>query len=152
MLWNICSMEICKIFISVTMGQGQFRYPLLCCPRTYKGTSPWTPGIPPIAKSLANPKMVPLMKISSSLLLYPPFLHLNTPTLPSSPQSFPSPFSLTFSLSLYLIPIPMLPTFALQSCLLPISRRIYICFSLGSPCYLAFLGLSTIGLMSFVYD
>ena len=41
--------------------------------------------------------MAPLIKISSSLLPYPTFIHLNHPTPPSSSQSFPSPYSLPFS-------------------------------------------------------
>ena len=36
------SMEICKIFISMIMGQGQFRHALLCCLGNNLGTSPWT--------------------------------------------------------------------------------------------------------------
>ena len=41
------------------------------------GTSPWTPGNPSRIKSLANPKIASLIKIYTSLLPYPPFLHPN---------------------------------------------------------------------------
>ena len=81
------SMVICKIFISVAMGQGQFRHPFLCCSGNKLGTSPWTPGNPSRVKSLANPKIAPLIKIYTSLLPHPPLLHPNHPI----PSSFPHP-------------------------------------------------------------
>ena len=55
------------------------------------------PGNPSIFKSLANPKMAPLIKIFTSLLPYPPFLHPTHPIPPSSPEFVPSPFSLPIS-------------------------------------------------------
>ena len=36
------SMVICKIFISVAMGQDQVRHPLQLLPKEQSGTSPWT--------------------------------------------------------------------------------------------------------------
>ena len=118
-----CSMVICKIFISVAKGKGQFRCPLLSCSRNKLGTSPWTPGNPSRVQSLANPKIVPLIKIYTSLLPYPLFLHPNHPIPPSYPHS-----PLLFSLSPYPHPTltPKLSIFAWQSCLIPISRRITI--------------------------
>ena len=55
------------------------------------------PGNPSRDKSLENPEMVPLIKIFTFLLPYPPVLHPTHPTPPSSPESSPSPFSLPIS-------------------------------------------------------
>ena len=137
------------IFINVAIGQGQFRHPFLCCSTNKLGTSAWTPGNPSRVKSLANPKMAPLVRITSSLLPYPPFLHLNYPipqallNPPLLPSLYPSTLTSTPT-------PPHAPKFAWQSCLLPISRRINIYFSLGSP-YSASQGSRTIGPVFFVY-
>ena len=105
---------------------------------------------PSIAKPLPNPKTDPLIKISPFLHPYLSFLCLNHPlsqALPNPP--FPSYFSSS------LLPLPKLhphnPNFFWRSCLLSIFRRFYICFCLGSLYYLASIGSSTIGSISFVY-
>ena len=79
------SMVISKIFISMVMGQGQFRHPLLC-QRTIWG-SLLGPGIPFIIKSLVNPKLTSIVEIYSSLNPYLSFLPRPLPV----PQAFPIP-------------------------------------------------------------
>ena len=143
-------MMIFKIMISLTTGHGQFRLPLLYCLRPQLGSSLWIPGNFTRARFLANPIMAPSIKTALSLVSYLFFLHLyyhiplsflNLPFLRSS-SSFLLPS----------IPLPEAPNFVRRSCMFPISRWVYICFSLGSPYYLAYLGLRTISSKSFIYS
>ena len=95
------------------------------------------PGNSSRVKSLENPKMAPLIKIFTSLLPYPPFLHPTHSILPSSPESSPSPFSLP--ISPYTYP-PCAPNFCLAILSTSnIQEDNYMIF-LGSPSYLASLG------------
>ena len=90
------SMVICKIFISMVVGEGRFRYPLLC-PENNLG-SLLGPGFPFIIKSLVNPKMTTLVQVYTSLIPYPSFLpppsqsHEFSQFLPYSLLSNPLPF------------------------------------------------------------
>ena len=106
------------------------------------------PGNPSRIKSLGNPKMAPLVEIYTCLLPYPSFFPHLIP--PRHPQSSPSPLSLTI-FPYFHSSTPPAPKFACQSCLLPISRRITIWFSSGSPSYLASLGSRIIGSKTFNY-
>ena len=101
-------------------------------------------------KSLANPKIVPLIKILTLLFPFPPFFH---PTHPIPTRSLEFSLSKFFlAISLYLHPPDLhVPNFAWQSSLIPISRRISIWFSLGSPSYLPSLRPRIISSRSFIY-
>ena len=93
------------------------------------------PGNSSKVKSLANPKLAPLINLYTSLLPFQPFLHQTHPIPPSSLESSLSTFSLP--ISLYIQPPDLhAPNFAWKSSLLPISRRITLWFSFSSPSYL----------------
>ena len=124
-----------KILISLTTGQGQFRPPLLYCLGSQLGSSLCIPGNFSKVRFLVSPAMVPSIKISLSLLSYLSFLLLNYSIPSSSPHPFLSPLLFPFHHPFY--PHPHAPNFVRWSCLFPLSRWIYICFSYGSPYYLA---------------
>lgn len=64
----------------------------------------------------------------------------------------PSPTLLSWSLmfsSPFHPPLPHAPNLLTRSCLFPLSRGIYMCLSEGPPCFLAALGLRTVGRLFF---
>ena len=133
-----------KVFISLITGEGQFKCPLHGYLESQLGSSLWIPGNLPRAMFVASPLMA-----SSSKISFLSLSHCHSPFL-----GIPFPHILLFHLLPSLTP-PFLPSLLSPSQIsqdvlsVSSSQGSNVCLSQGSSCYLASLGLWTVGWLSF---